>query len=98
MTFELLDTEESSDENNCPEMRVCVCVCVCARASVRVCIHIHACMHVYVCTLFLTTLSFFYVYVFQKWQSYVEKYSKPEEEASPELREILANRKVFLKR
>lgn len=24
MTFELLDTEESSDENNCPEMKVCV--------------------------------------------------------------------------
>ena len=22
MTFELLDTEESSDENNCPEMKV----------------------------------------------------------------------------
>ena len=36
--------------------------------------------------------------VLQKWQSYVEKYSKPEEEASPELRDILANRKVFMKR
>ena len=56
------------------------------------------CVCVHVCALSLTTLSFFCVYVFQKWQSYVEKYSKPEEEASPELREILANRKVFLKR
>ena len=28
----------------------------------------------------------------------MEKYSKPEEEAAPELREILSKRKVFLKR
>ena len=37
MTFELLDTEESSDENNCPEMRVCVCMCACVCECVCVC-------------------------------------------------------------
>lgn len=46
----------------------------------------------------ITMIQYVCMYVPQKWQSYVEKYSKPEEEASPELREILANRKIFMRR
>lgn len=34
----------------------------------------------------------------QRWQAYVEKYGRPEEGVDPELREILAKRKIFLKR
>ena len=34
----------------------------------------------------------------QRWQAYVEKYGRPEEGVDPELKEILAKRKIFLKR
>ena len=36
--------------------------------------------------------------IMQRWQAYVEKYGRPEEGVDPELREILAKRKIFLKR
>ena len=92
MSIELLDTEEPQEDTTNYDMKVGVefskrngRVHMLMKSSSFYCY----CVCVCVCMSVLCYL--------QKWQNYVQKYSC-QDEISPDLRDIMSQRKIFLKR